>query len=68
MARSPVWENGNSGEDKTKRVLFKQYYLADVLAGLLLAFGASWLYGRLLLKKKYAYQPKQLISKKKKKG
>jgi membrane-associated phospholipid phosphatase len=33
-------------------LLIKQHYLADLLAGLLLAFGASWLYGRLLLKKK----------------
>ena len=31
-------------------VLIKQHYLADLVAGLLLVFGASWLYGRLLLK------------------
>jgi membrane-associated phospholipid phosphatase len=32
-------------------VLIKQHYLADVVSGLLLAFGASWIYGRLLLNK-----------------
>ena len=29
-------------------VLIKQHYVADVISGLLLAFGASWLFGRLL--------------------
>ncbi len=32
-------------------VLIKQHYLADLAAGLLLAFGASWLTMRLVLKK-----------------
>ena len=32
-------------------VLIKQHYVADVASGLLLAFGASWLYMSLLLKK-----------------
>jgi len=29
-------------------VLIKQHYVADVISGLLLAFGASWLFGRLI--------------------
>ncbi len=29
-------------------VLIKQHYVADVVSGLLLAFGAAWLFGRLL--------------------
>jgi membrane-associated phospholipid phosphatase len=33
-------------------VLIKQHYLADLVAGLLLAFGVSFLYIRLILKKK----------------
>jgi membrane-associated phospholipid phosphatase len=32
-------------------VLIKQHYIADLISGLLLAFGASWLFMRLLLKK-----------------
>ncbi len=32
-------------------VLIRQHYLADVASGLLLAFGASWLFMQLLLKK-----------------
>ncbi len=32
-------------------VLIKQHYVADLASGLLLAFGASWLFGRLLLRK-----------------
>ena len=31
-------------------VLIKQHYLADLLGGLLLAFGAGWLYTRLILR------------------
>ena len=31
-------------------VLIKQHYLADLAAGLLLAFGAAWLYSRLILR------------------
>jgi len=33
-------------------VLIKQHYVADVVSGLLLAFGASWLYIRLLVPRK----------------
>jgi membrane-associated phospholipid phosphatase len=32
-------------------VLIKQHYIADLIFGLILAFGLSWLYMRLLLKK-----------------
>ncbi len=32
-------------------VLIKQHYVADVVSGLLLAFGAAWLFMRLLIKK-----------------
>jgi len=33
-------------------VLIKQHYVADVISGLSLAFGVSWLYNRLILQKK----------------
>jgi membrane-associated phospholipid phosphatase len=33
-------------------VLIKQHYIADVISGLLLAFGASWLYNRLIIQRK----------------
>ncbi|HEY9152835.1 MAG TPA: phosphatase PAP2 family protein [Anaerolineales bacterium] len=33
-------------------VLIKQHYVADVASGLLLAFGVSWLYNRLILQRK----------------
>ena len=32
-------------------VLIKQHYVADVISGLLLAFGVSWLYIRLIIQK-----------------
>lgn len=32
-------------------VLIKQHYVADVIGGLLLAFGASWLFGRVILRR-----------------
>lgn len=35
-------------------VLIKQHYVADVISGLLLAFGVSWLFGRLILQRKAA--------------
>jgi membrane-associated phospholipid phosphatase len=35
-------------------VLIKQHYVADVISGLLLAFGVSWLLGRLLPKRNAA--------------
>ena len=37
-------------------VLIKQHYVADVIGGLLLAFGASWLYIRLIVQTKLANQ------------
>jgi membrane-associated phospholipid phosphatase len=33
-------------------LLIKQHYVADVISGLLLALGVSWLYNRLILQKK----------------
>ncbi len=33
-------------------VLIKQHYVADVVSGLLLAFGASWLYIKLIIQRK----------------
>ena len=33
-------------------VLIKQHYVADVVSGLLLAFGASWLYIKLIVQRK----------------
>jgi membrane-associated phospholipid phosphatase len=35
-------------------VLIKQHYVADVISGLLLALGASWLFGRLILQRRAA--------------
>ncbi len=32
-------------------VLIKQHYVADLVSGLLLAFGASWIFGKILSKK-----------------
>ena len=33
-------------------VLIKQHYVADVVSGLVLAFGVSWLYNRLIIQRK----------------